>query len=158
MKLKLNTKRLYTTNSVKHLGIKVDENLNWRQQINNVAVKLNRAYAMLSKVRNFVDKKLLNQSITQFLHHIYSIPVLFGHRILTPLKILYVLQKKSLRLSYFLNRNNIQFLSTNILKFSDKVALENCVFIKNYFNQTLPTPFKNWFTLSIDPHIHNRFI
>ena len=56
--LKLNTKMLYTTNSVKHLGIKIDENLNWRQQINNVAVKLNRAYAMLSKVRNFVDKGL----------------------------------------------------------------------------------------------------
>ena len=49
---------LYTTNSVKHLGIKIDENLNWHEQINNVAVKLNRAYAMLSKVRNFVDKGL----------------------------------------------------------------------------------------------------
>ena len=112
--LKLNTEMLYTTNSVKHLGIKIDENLNWRQQINNVAVKLNRAYAMLSKVRNFVDKGLWNQSITQFLHHIYSIPVLFGHRILIPLKILYVLQKKSLRLLYFLNCNNIQFLFLKI--------------------------------------------
>ena len=57
MKLKLNGKRLYTTNSVKHLGTKIDENLNWHQQINNVAVKLNRANAMLSKVRHFVHKK-----------------------------------------------------------------------------------------------------
>ena len=59
MKLKLNGERLYTTNSVKHLGTKIDENLNWHQQINNVAVKLNRANAMLSKVRRFVDKKTL---------------------------------------------------------------------------------------------------
>ena len=59
LKLKLNGKRLYTTNSVKHLGTKIDENLNWHQQINNVAVKLNRANAMLSKVRRFVDKKTL---------------------------------------------------------------------------------------------------
>ena len=43
--------------SVKYLGIKIDENLNWHEQINNVAVKLNRANAMLSKVRHFVHKK-----------------------------------------------------------------------------------------------------
>ena len=58
-------------------GIKVDENLNWHQQSNNVAVKLSRANAMLSKVRHFVDKKT---SWTQ------KIPVLFGHGILIPLK------------------------------------------------------------------------
>ena len=57
LRLKLNGKRLYTTNLVKYLGIKIDENLNWHEQINNVAVKLNRANAMLSKVRHFVHKK-----------------------------------------------------------------------------------------------------
>ena len=38
LKLKLNGKRLHTTNSVKYLGIKIDENLNWHEQINNVAI------------------------------------------------------------------------------------------------------------------------
>ena len=47
------------------------------------------------------------------------------------------------------------FEDSNILKFPDKIALENCIFIKKYFNQTLPTPFKNWFTLSTDSHTHN---
>ena len=59
MKLKLNGKRLYTTDSVRYLGIKIDENSNWHQQINTVVVKLNKANAMLSKVRYFVDKKTL---------------------------------------------------------------------------------------------------
>ena len=57
LKLKLNGKKLYTANSVKYLGIKLDENLNWLEQINNVAVKLSRANAMLSKVRHFVHEK-----------------------------------------------------------------------------------------------------
>ena len=57
LKLKLNGKKLYTANSVKYLRIKLDENLNWHEQINNVAVKLSRANAMLSKVRHFVHKK-----------------------------------------------------------------------------------------------------
>ena len=59
---------------------------------------------------------------------------------------------------YFLNRNihtSPLFKNSNILKFPDKIALENCNFLKNYFYQTLPTPFKNWFTPSTDSHTHN---
>ena len=77
---------------------------------------------------------------------------------ITSIKRLYILQKKSLRLMYFLNRNihtSPLFKNSNILKFPDKIALENCNFLKNYFNQTLPTPFKNWFTPSTDSHTHN---
>ena len=59
---------------------------------------------------------------------------------------------------YFLNRNTHAaplFKDSNIVKFSDKIALENCIFIKNYFNQTLPKPFKNWFTISTGSRTHN---
>ena len=65
-KLKLNGKSLYATVSVKYLGTNVDENLNWHQQINNVAGKLNRANAILSKLRHFVNKK------TFIMHLFYS--------------------------------------------------------------------------------------
>ena len=58
------------------------------------------------------------------------------------IKRLFVLQKKSLRIIYF-------------LKLSDKIALENCLFINKYFNKCLPTIFKNWFTLSSDFHTYN---
>ena len=60
---------------------------------------------------------------------------------------------------YFLNRNTQTapiFKDSNILIFPDKITLESCIFIKNYFNQTLPTPFKDWFTLSADSHTHNK--
>ena len=33
----------------------IDKNLNWHHQINNVAAKLNRTNAMLSKVRHFMN-------------------------------------------------------------------------------------------------------
>ena len=60
---------------------------------------------------------------------------------------------------YFLNRDTDTvrlFKSSNIMKFPDKIALENCIFIKKYFNLTLPTPFANWFTLYTDSHTHNK--
>ena len=53
--LKLNGKRLYPMNSVKHLGIIIDNSLSWHHQINSVAAKLNRANAILSKIRRFVN-------------------------------------------------------------------------------------------------------
>ena len=153
LKLKLNGKRLYTTNSVKYLGIKIDENLNWHEQINNVAVKLNRANAMLSKVRHFVNKKTLKSIYHAIFESRLFYSCLVWAQNSNSIKRLYILQKKRLYilpLMYFLTRNahtTPLFKDSNIIKFPDKIALENCIFIKNYFNQTLPTPFKNWFTL-----------
>ena len=59
LKLKLNGKRLYQTSSVKYLGIKIDKYLNWQDHINNIAIKLNKAKAMLHKVRQFVNQRTL---------------------------------------------------------------------------------------------------
>ena len=43
IKIKLNRKRLYPSQSVRYLGINIDQNLNWKYHINDIAVKLNRA-------------------------------------------------------------------------------------------------------------------
>ena len=45
--------------SVKYLGIKIDQNLNWKDYINDIVVKLNRANALLIKIRNFVNMTIL---------------------------------------------------------------------------------------------------
>ena len=54
LKLKLNGKRIYPTKSVKYLGIKIDGNLTWIDYINDIAIKPNKANAMLFKVREFL--------------------------------------------------------------------------------------------------------
>ena len=59
IKIKLNRKRLYPTKSVKCLGIKIDENLNWKQHIHDITVKLNRANALLFAIRSYVNKHIL---------------------------------------------------------------------------------------------------
>ena len=59
IKTKLNRKRLYPSQFVRYLGIKVDQNLNWKDDINGIAVKLNRANALLFKIRNFVNITIL---------------------------------------------------------------------------------------------------
>ena len=46
LKIKLIRKRLYETDSVKYLGIQIDKRLSRKQQINHVALKLNKANAI----------------------------------------------------------------------------------------------------------------
>ena len=50
-------KKLYENDFFKFLGIPVDKNLTWKQQINHMATKLNKTNAMLSKLRHFLDNK-----------------------------------------------------------------------------------------------------
>ena len=48
----------YPRESVKYLGVKIDANLNWQCQVNDLSVKLNRANALLFKIK-YVSPKIL---------------------------------------------------------------------------------------------------
>ena len=51
-------KDYYPTDSVKHLGVKVDSKLNWKCHVNAIAIRLNLANAMLYKVGDFVNANI----------------------------------------------------------------------------------------------------
>ena len=57
-KIKFNEKRLYSIDSVKYLGDKIDNKLNWKSHAIATATTLNRANVMLYKVRNFVNASI----------------------------------------------------------------------------------------------------
>ena len=59
IKIKLSGKWIYPTASVKYLGIKIDQHLTWQHHKNDLSIKLNRANALLFKIRKFVDDKIL---------------------------------------------------------------------------------------------------
>ena len=50
-------KRLYTIESVQYLGVKTDRNLNWKYLVIGLSMKLNRADALLFKMRKYVSLK-----------------------------------------------------------------------------------------------------
>ena len=59
IRIKLNRKRLYPSQSVRYLGIKIVQNMDSKDHINDIAVKLNRANTLLFKIRNFVNITIL---------------------------------------------------------------------------------------------------
>ena len=48
-------KRLYPSNSVKYIGVKIGENFNWKDHIHDIATILDRADAPLLKISNYVN-------------------------------------------------------------------------------------------------------
>ena len=105
LNFKLNGKKLFQTNSVKYLGIKIDKQLNWREHINEVAIKLNRANAMLYKVREFVS----TDTLRSIYYAIFDSHLNYGNLVwgqnTNAIKCLIILQKKALRSMNFKPRN-----------------------------------------------------
>ena len=58
LKIKLCGKRLYPTEIVKYLGVKIDTNLTWKHHVNDLSIKLNRVNALLFKTRKYVSLKI----------------------------------------------------------------------------------------------------
>ena len=71
LKIKLCGKRLYPTESVKYLGVKIDTNLSWQYHVNDLSIKLNRANALLFKMRKYV-KILRSIYFAIFDSHLFS--------------------------------------------------------------------------------------
>ena len=59
LKIKLCGERLYPTESVKYLGVKIYKNLSWQYHINDLSIKLKRANALLFKMRKYISLKIL---------------------------------------------------------------------------------------------------
>ena len=97
--MKLNGKRLYPTDSVRYIGVKIDDKLNWKSHVNTIAKKLNRANAMLYKVRDFVNANILKSVYYALLEsHINYACTIWGQNIST-INYFYILQRRHLELS-----------------------------------------------------------
>ena len=57
LKIKLCGKRLYPTESVKYVGVKIDTILSWQYHGNDLSIKFNRANVLLFKMRKYVSLK-----------------------------------------------------------------------------------------------------
>ena len=68
---------------------------------------------------------------------------------------LIIRQNKALRIMNFkdqLFHSSALFSSNNILKFGDKITLENILFISKSINRQVPSIFYDWFTFSGNLH------
>ena len=80
LRLTLSRKRLYKTKYLRYLGIKIDENLNWKVHIHDLGSKLRRANAILAKLRHFVNSEILRSTYFAIFHsHLNYVCIVWGY-------------------------------------------------------------------------------
>ena len=94
-KIKLSGKRLYPWNSIKYLGGRIDRFLHWHDQVNSIAVKLNRANSLLLKIRNYVNMKTWRAIYFAISDSNLSYSCIVWAQNINTVKTLIILQKKS---------------------------------------------------------------
>ncbi len=75
IKLKINSKDLKQENYTKHLGVIIDNNLNWKLHIKQINLKLSKGIGVLYKLRHLVPKQSLKTLYSSFIqsHVLYGI-------------------------------------------------------------------------------------
>ena len=136
-------------NSVKYLGITLEEHLNWREHIENVCNSLKKCFNIFYGIRDYLNTdqsraiyySLVYSKITYALA-VYGLTskenLLSIQRIQN--KLLKVLTKKP-----YLYPTNILHNDLKILKVEDLVDQEILTFVFNFKNKKLPEIFNNYF-------------
>ena len=133
------------------MEIEIDKRLTWKQQINQVALKLNKASAMLSKLRHVLDIKTLRSLYYAIFESCLCYASLSGAQNTNSVKRLHLLQKQSLITMCCQSfHTSPLFKLSEILKSSDKAALENCIFTSKSLKGLLPCNFNNWLKFSFE--------
>ena len=137
LRLKLRRKIFSKINYMRYLGIKNDENLNWKIHIHDLASKLNRANSVLSKLRHFVSSKFLRSvSFAILQSHVDYVCMAWDHT-RYPQHEISILQKEALRIinsTPYNAHTTPLFKNCNILNFVDIINVECCIFVNNCFN------------------------
>ena len=144
LKIKLCGKRLYPTESVKYLCVKIDANLTWQHHVNDFSIKLNRANALLFKMRKYVSLKILRSIYFAIFDSCLSYCCLVWSQNFSNIQRILILQEKAVRITNFQPRNfrtSPLFKQNSILKFQDEICLENILFVSKSLNNLSPSIF-----------------
>ena len=123
--------------------------------INDLSIKLNRANALLFKMRKYVSLKILRSIYFAIFDSYLSYCCLVWAQNCSTIQRIIILQKKAIRIINLQPRNfhtSPLFKQNSILKFQDKICLENILFVSKSLNNLSPSVFNTWFIFSSDQH------
>ena len=142
--------------STKFLGVLIDVNLNWNEQIRHIITCISRNVGILYKTKHYLPKNILVMLYNSLiLPYVSYCNLVWATSAKTKINSIYLLQKKALRIctgSQYLAHTNPLFYELKTLKVSDINTLQNLLFMFKYTNKLLPHSFKNFFTLNSAIH------
>ena len=158
-RIKMGNIELENVNSVKYLGVMLDANVTWSEQIEFLASNLSRSAGIFSKLRYYLNTKtLIEMYHALFNSHLQYAILCWGSTTSTNLNRLQIIQNRVIRnmtrSPRFFRLDN-HFLNLRILKVHDLYNLEVAKFMHSHFHSTLPTCFSTFFQEISESHNYN---
>ena len=125
--------------------------------VNDLTIKLNGANALIFKMRKYVSLKRLRSIYFSVFDSYLSYCFLAWAQNCSSMQRIVILQKFSPRNSH----TNPLFKQSSILKFQNKIDLENILFVSKSLNNLLPSVFNTCFSfpqinITITPQVLHR--
>lgn len=138
--------RVYNT---KFLGVIIDSELNWKEQIRQVKSKVGKCLAILYNVKEILSvqsmKLLYNSLVFPYINYCLEV---WGNTYQSNTHPIFVMQKKAIRVVYNSNFNahtNALFINLNALKLEDLVDYKTILFMFKARNYLLPSNIQELF-------------
>ena len=148
-RIKLNGFRILPSDYIKYLGVYIDTNLTGKYHCKFLHPKLSRACGMLSKARHYIpEKELISLYYAIFSSHLTYGCQAWSQNLSPQLDKIITLQKRAIRTIKFAEfdaPSSPLFKELKVLKIQDFVTLQNCLFVHDFLNNTLPDCFQNLF-------------
>ena len=156
IKIFFNNCQLTQVKETKFLGVIIDEHLNWNQHINYIANKISKSIGIICKARYFLNSNILRTLYNTLIYpYLYYGNIVWANNYPTRLDKVYKLQKKVIRIithsSYDANSAPL-FKKLKLLNLQQINDLCIGQFIFEFYNNSLPEYFKNFFTLNKNVH------
>ena len=144
------------TTSIKFLGITLDEHLTWKQHINEVCNKLKSLFHIFYNIRRYLSRENMKTLYYTLIYSRikYGLSV-YGQAGKTKLHKIQVLQNKLMKVlssKKFRYSTDMLHNEFEILKVEDMLKQEVVTFVFNYFNDSLPSVFDNYYETLASTH------
>ena len=157
--LSFNSQILKEKNSVKFLGVYIDNSLTWKSHINHVCKKMSKSIGVIFRSRFFLtEKTLLSLYYTLVYPYISYCSTVWTSTYPTNLNRIYLLQKRAVRAitkSDYLAHSAPLFSRLNVLDIYQVNSFHVGKFMYNYQNRLLPSIFLDLFQTSSQIHNYN---
>ena len=130
-------------------------NLSWQYHVNDLSIKLNRANALLFKMRKYASFKILRLINSAIIDSYLSYCSLTLAQNCSNIQQVLILRKKAVKIMNFQPTNSHTrpiFKQSSTLNAHDKICLENILFVSKSLNNLSPSVFNTWSNFSSDQH------
>ena len=149
--------RVYVT---KFLGVLIDCNLSWKDQINNVSKKLSKSIAVIRKASFVLNSDALyTLYCALFLPYLNYCVEVWGNTYHSNIVPIYLKQKKVIRIickSNYLEHTSPLFNRLKMLKFPQIVNYQTGIFMFKAYHSLLPQNLQNYFSLDINDRYNTK--